>query len=160
EVKHVQTLASRDPDTGSLTDRQRADPCVRPHHGAVGPLDGTRDEGLGCALAHEVAVVAGREADVHALGFVRGREGEARPDRPRRGLVAHLADRELDPRELALAEHVERVGLVLRSIARAKQMPTAIVTYRGPGVMASRESIAAKLPDDVVEQRVKLHVLV
>src|SRR6267378_5383011 len=39
-------------------------------------------------------------------------------------------------------------------------MPTTVLTRRGSGVVARGESLRAELADDVVEQRVELHVLV
>src|SRR5207253_1219991 len=91
----------------------------------------------------------------------RGRgEAELGRDRASLGLIAKLADRELEPGELTLAEHVERVGLILRCIARAQQMPTAIGTDRRTHVVPGRQTIPAELAHDVVQQCVELHVLV
>src|SRR2546430_3892218 len=120
---------------------------MRADDGAVGPLDGARDKGVWRAVTHKVAVVARCEADVHALGLVRGRKLEARRDCARLRLVAQLADRKLNPRKLALAEHVERVRLVLQRISRTEQMPTAVAAGRYAGVVPGRESIPAELPD-------------
>src|SRR2546423_1217458 len=160
EVQHVQTLACRDPYPGSLPDGERPDARMGPHDRAVGPLDRTGNERLRSAIAHEVAVVAGSETDVHAFGLCRGGEAKTRRDRSRLGLVTKLAYGELDPHELPLAEHVERVGLVLRSIARAEQMTAPVIAGRDPGVVPGRESITTELADDVVEERIELDVLV
>src|SRR5437879_338076 len=132
---------------------------MRADDGAVGPLDGAWDKSVWRAVTHKVAVVARCEADVHALGLVRGRKLEARRDCARLRLVAQLADRKLDPRKLALAEHVERVRLVLRRISRTEQVPTAVAAGRDAGVVPGRESIPAELPDHGVQQRVALDLL-
>src|SRR5438093_210633 len=156
-MQHVEPLAGRDSDAGPLSDGHRADARMGPDHRTVGPLDRPRHERLGCALADELAVIPGGEADVHALGLRRGRKSEASRDRPRLGFVVELTDRELDPRELALAEHVERIGLVLRRIPRAEK----VMATAGGGdasVVACRESISADLPHAVAHQRVDPHV--
>src|SRR5712691_7121878 len=160
EAQDIQALARRYSDPRPLADRQRANPRVRPDDGTVGPLDRPGDEGLGRAGAHELAVVAGREADVHAFGLRCRRETESRRDRSRLRLVSELADGKLDASQFALPEHVERVGLVLRRVARTEQMPSAVLASRGPRVVTGRESIPAELPHDVAQQSVELDVLV
>src|SRR5207302_1699290 len=83
-------------------------------------LDRSGNERLGCTFAHELAVIPRREADIHTLGLRRRRKTEARRDRAGLRLVAQLADGKLDPGELTLSEHVERVGLVLRCVTSAE----------------------------------------
>src|SRR3989442_131373 len=66
------------------------------------------------------AVAPSDEADVHALGL-RGRaQTEARGVRAHAGLL-QLAHGQEHARQLALTEHVQDVGLVLRGVDAAEQ---------------------------------------
>src|SRR5439155_26273953 len=118
----VHALAGRDPHAGALADGEAADAGVRADESAVDTLHRTRDERSGRAIAHELSVVTGREAHNHALGLRRSRESETLRELARLSLVAQLPDREHRPCELALPEHVQRVGLVLCRVTRAEQM--------------------------------------
>src|SRR5207248_1166005 len=90
EAQDVQTLAGRDPDAAALADGETADAGMHADRGAVRTLDRPGDEGLGGPIAHEVAVVAADETDVHALGLRGVRKTEPCREGTGLGLVGEL----------------------------------------------------------------------
>ena len=144
DLEHVGGLGARDAETTPLPDRERRRTPVPRQHASVRVDD--------LALAHQVRrdrgqvrarLAARREAQLLRIGLARDRQPEALGGRARVGL-RHPADREERPRQLALAEHVQHVRLVLGAVGAAQQPETAVAPIR-PHVVPGRHGVDPEL---------------
>ena len=118
-----------------------ATPGVGSEHRAAGVDDVTGAHRLSLLEKLDAAALL-HEADVHALGLVRGAEPEPGRVGSHIGL-GELADREHRTRELSLTEHVEHVRLVLGAIGATGELvlPPVLENAR---VMTSGQQIEAE----------------
>ena len=94
--------------------------------------------------AEEAARVPARgEAQLLRVGFRRHREPEPLGEGPSGGL-RDRADREQRPFELAVTEHVQHVGLILRPIGAAEQPAPAFLPIRSH-VVTRRDEVDSEL---------------
>src|SRR5262245_28712538 len=118
-VGHVTTFTDGDAQTAPLPDRERIDAVVRADN-QTALVDDRALPARNARTEKRLPPAALDEADVHALALV------GRAERERAGALAHFGLRELSDRkqrvcELAGAEHVEDVRLVLGEIGAARQ---------------------------------------
>ena len=117
DVDDVAPFAHCHTDSTTLTDRERRDAAVGTEHRAAGVDDVTGAHRRSFLEKLDAAALL-HEADVHALGLVRGAEPEVGRVRSHIGL-GELADREHRTGQLSLTEHVEHVRLVFGAIGAA-----------------------------------------
>ena len=148
-------------DPAALPDREVVNPLVPPDH-----LPARGDDRAGQRrlveprlLAQKApVVVVGNEADLHRIRLLRHRNPQLACQRPHRRLV-ELAERHDEPRELALLEPVEVIGLVLVGVGAHAQFPAAAAVARHAAVVPGRDRLrAVGLP--LLEQRAELQPVV
>src|SRR5262249_39052055 len=120
--RDVEPPLGRDAEPAPLAHRVAVDAAVAPEHAARGvdDLALTRQRARLRALHRARVVAVGNEADLLALGLLRGGEPERARALAHLGL-GHRAERKVRGAELRLREPEQEVGLVLVGIDRAPQ---------------------------------------
>src|SRR6266508_912163 len=123
-VHDIGPLPGGDPQAPALSDGE-AERAVVVGDGAPARVDHLAGSNqVGSVPSQERAVVgAGDEAHFLGVGLAGHGEAEAHGVRPRLRFFLST-HREEAPGELVLAEHVEEIGLVLRSVNAATEMPS------------------------------------
>src|SRR6266542_788318 len=135
-VHDIGPLPGGDPQAPALSDGE-AERAVVVGDGAPARVDHLAGSNqVGSVPSQERAVVvAGDEAHFLGVGLAGHGEAEAHGVRPRLRFFLSTHWEEA-PGELVLAEHVEEIGLVLRSVNAATEMPSALPVPPRPHVMA------------------------
>ena len=99
----------------------------------------------------------GNETELHAFGLFRNGEIHAAGERAN-FFLGEFAERKVAAGKLLLGEPPEKIGLVLRIVARAKKLPAAgSIVSADAGIVTGGQTFGANLPRHA-QERLELHI--